>query len=297
MFNIVICIPTYKRPQMLKKLLLSIIENNVNKALIKDINIIVIDNDVDKTAEKISQEVKKEFYEYHKLNYYNYPEKGLANVRNEMFERALEYNPDYIACIDDDEYASSDWINQLILTITSNNGEIAVGPVIKIIESKVSPYISYWFKTPNIDNNKKIEYFRTGNFIINVNFLQESKVKFDCKFNSTGGEDTHFGAKAIKQGANLFWAANAIVYETTPENRANINWLIKRRYTNANNYTYILFLEKKYTKLLKKICVNFIYLVLGLISLVILPFRFKFKYWGILKLAESIGSFAGLVRK
>lgn len=297
MYNITICIPTYKRPEMLKKLLISIKDNNINKELIKDLKIIVVDNDFEGSAEKIIHKLIKEFPDSYQLHYYNYPEKGLANVRNEMFRRALEFNPDYIACIDDDEYTSSEWLNELVYSVTKNKGEISVGPVNPTIEHHVTPSISYWFKTETISNNKRINYFRTGNFIINANFLKDAKIKFDSRFNLTGGEDSYFGLQAIKKGAKLFWAANAIVYETVPQSRANIKWLMKRRYTNANNYTYILRLENIHLLLLKKIGTNFLYLGIGLPFLIVLPFNFKFRYWGGLKIAESIGSFAGLIRK
>jgi glycosyltransferase involved in cell wall biosynthesis len=59
MYNITICIPTYKRPEMLKKLVQSIVENNINKTLIKEVNIIVADNDAEKTAESLINELKK----------------------------------------------------------------------------------------------------------------------------------------------------------------------------------------------------------------------------------------------
>src|ERR1035437_8313843 len=96
MYNIAICIPTYKRPLMLKKLILSIITCNINKSLIKNVTIIVVDNDIDKTAEKIVNELKERFYETSNLHYFNYDKKGLSNVRNKLFNKALEYNPDYI---------------------------------------------------------------------------------------------------------------------------------------------------------------------------------------------------------
>ena len=102
MYRIAICIPTYKRPLMLKKLILSIIDSNINQSVVNDINIIVVDNDVDKSAEKIIEDMKERCYNFSGLHYISYSKKGLVNVRNKLFNAALEYNPDFIVGIDDD---------------------------------------------------------------------------------------------------------------------------------------------------------------------------------------------------
>jgi succinoglycan biosynthesis protein ExoM len=294
MNNIVIGIPTYKRPAMLENLILSIIKCNINKTLIKDVNIIVIDNDIDKTAEIIVKGLTDIVNNTCKLDYYNCPVKGLANVRNELFKKALEYNPDYIVSIDDDEFPSADWLNQLLSVITTIKADIVLGPVIPVFKNDVPSYISYWFHNKKHVNYQRVSYFRAGNFIINVSFLLKHKVKFDDRFNSTGSEDSYYGFTAIKLGAKINWASNAIVYETIPVNRAKLKWLITRRYSGTNAFVYILKIEKNYMGLLKKILINILYLFSGTIALVIFPFPLRWKYWGILKISESIGGFGGL---
>jgi succinoglycan biosynthesis protein ExoM len=295
MYNIVIGIPTYKRPLMLQKLIFSIRDSYINSSLINHVNIIVIDNDIDKTAEKTVTELVNGFDGIYKLNYYSYPVKGLSNVRNELFKKALEFKPDYIVSIDDDEYPSSDWLNQMSLTITSIKSEIVLGPVIPVFENKVSPYISYWFKYKVLENCQKVDFFWSGNFIISTDFLLSSKIRFDKRFNSTGSEDSYFGVKALNRGAGIYWASNAIVYETIPAKRARLKWLIKRSYNGAITFTRILKLEKKYFELLKKALISFVYFFSGSIALVFVVLPFRWKYWGLLKLSESIGACAGLV--
>jgi len=279
---------------MLEKLILNINVCRINKLLVKNINIIVIDNDIEKTAEQTVTSLKDKLDDFIKLNYYNYPVKGLSNVRNELFDRAFDYNPDFIVCIDDDEFPSPDWLSQLLLTITEIKADIVLGPVIPVFESKVSHYISYWFRYKNLPNNQKINFFWTGNFIICSEFLLKHKIKFDKRFNYTGSEDSHFGVTALNAGANICWAKNAIVYETIPYKRARLKWLIKRSYNGANTYCYILKLDKKYKELLKKALISITYFVCGTMALIALLSPFKWKYWGIIKISESIGGFAGL---
>jgi succinoglycan biosynthesis protein ExoM len=294
MYNVVIGIPTYKRPIMLRKLILSIIESNLDTSLIKNLSVLVIDNDIDQSSKIIVNEFAGKLTIINKLDYHNYPVKGLSNVRNELFAQALMLNPDYIVCLDDDEFATRDWLIQLLLTITSNKGDIAVGPVIPVFENHTSPYISCWFNYHDIPNNQNTHVFETNNFVISASFLVQHNLKFDERFNTTGAEDSYFRLAVLKKGAKIYWAGKAIAYETIPETRAKLRWLIKRNYRCAITYTYILILEKEYYKILRKCVVNIAYLLSGCIALIALPIPFKHRYWGILKVSESIGGFAGL---
>lgn len=279
---------------MLKKLILSIINNQLDKTQIKSINIIVVDNDIERTAEQITIELKSIYADRFSLIYHSYPKKGLSHVRNEIFRKALECTPDYILCIDDDEYATTEWIMQLLLTITTTKGDIAMGPVIPEIESPVPAAISFWFKTPLIINNQELDYFESGNFIISTEFLVKSNIEFDARFNLTGAEDSYFGVMALKKGAKIYRAGGAVAYETISENRATLSWLVKRFYRGALTYSHILILEKKYLRILKKVGVNIVNIIAGTFSLILLPFQSKYRYWGILKISESAGSFAGM---
>ena len=295
MNKLAIGIPTYQRPLMLKKLLLCIRECNIDTSLIESINIIVIDNDNEKTAERTTTELKDRFYDCFTLDYISYPIKGLSNVRNELFKRASEYNPDYIVCIDDDEYPSKEWLNQLLKTLKATNADMVLGPVIPVFEDIVSPYISYWFKYKKLKNFQKVNFFWTGNFIVSSDFLLKSKLRFDPRFNFTGSEDSYFGVTALRTGAVICWANMAVVYETIPPKRARLNWLIKRSYNGAITNSYIKKLENDISGLLIKTTISTAYFLIGSAALVLLLFPFRWKYWGMLKISEGIGGFAGLL--
>lgn len=293
MHNIAICIPTYKRPLMLKKLIVSINDCNIEKQLINDINIIIVDNDIDKTAETTINQFMKGSDGISKIFYYNYPVKGLSNVRNELINKALLLNPGYLIFIDDDEYVTPNWLNELVKTMIVNNGDLTVGPVIPIFENNVSRYINCWFDRPTYLNNSKLDFIITGNLIINVKSLRECNIRFDPRFNKTGSEDSYFGIQMIKRGATIYWADNAIAYETISKNRANLKWLIQRWFRGSGTYTYVLKLEKEYFNIFKKIIVSIFYVIVGFISLLLILIPIRKKYWGIHKLTVGIGALAG----
>ena len=59
MYKIVVCIPTYKRPEMFKELVMSISQAEINPELVRELNILVVDNDLDKSAEIPALELKE----------------------------------------------------------------------------------------------------------------------------------------------------------------------------------------------------------------------------------------------
>jgi succinoglycan biosynthesis protein ExoM len=295
MNSITICIPTYKRPAMLRKLILSITESNLDESLIRDVNIIVVDNDAGMTAELTVNELKSKFDSAVKIDYFIFPVKGLANVRNELLKRAISVNPDFIVFADDDEYVSRDWLINLVRTISLNNGDMAVGPVVSVVDPNVSKYISSWFNRPNYPDNASINFAATNNLIIKTASLLKYNIWFDSRFNKTGGEDSYFGQQMLKKGAEIYWSARATVFETVPDNRANIKWLSNRYYNAANKFAFILKIERRSVKIFKKTIISLIYIFLGFFALVLTLFPFKKKYWGILKIAEGCGGITGLL--
>ena len=295
MYKIIVCIPTYQRPEMLKKLVISILECNIDKSLIKDVSIIIVDNDACKTAELVVSELKQNNTRDHEITYCHFPQKGLSNVRNELLKIGLDRNPDFLVFVDDDEFVSGNWLNELVGTIIRNNGDMAMGPVNSLVSKKIPEYISYWLKRPGHADNEMLHYIRTGNLIIRAESLSEKKIRFDPRFNHTGGEDSYFGLQMLKKGATIYWASRAIVYETVPDERANISWIAMRYYNGANKYSYILRIENNYCKIIKKLIVSFLYIILGFFSLILIPFPIRKRYLGILKLYEGWGGIKGLL--
>ena len=92
----------------------------------------------------------------------------------------------------------------------------------------------------------------------------------------------------------MFWAKEAIIYETVPENRIGIFYIIKRSYRGAINFVYILKIEGGNIKLLKKTFISVAYIISGLFALLALLLPIKTRFWGIIKISEGIGGLAGL---
>jgi succinoglycan biosynthesis protein ExoM len=293
MNTIAICIPTYRRPLLLSKLITGILESSTDPSIIKCVKIIIVDNDALRSAEKSVSELQTKNRSGVSIEYHCFPAKGLSNVRNELLKKAFLVNPHYIVFVDDDEHVSVEWLNELVKTIIQNKADLVMGPVISLFDSYVPESISCWFDRPLYPDNNSITAIATNNLIINASTLMTSGVWFDMKFNTIGAEDSYFGLQLLKYGARGFWSSNAIVYETVPDSRANLNWLMRRYYNGANTYTYILKLEKEYRELSKKLLASLFYVICGLLALVLVPLPLRKKYWGPLKISEGVGAIAG----
>lgn len=294
MHKIVICIPTYKRTEMLKHLIDSIFESCIDKLLIKDVCIIVADNDIDKTAENILKKINIKPLWISNIEYFNHPSKGISNIRNALIKKAILLNPDYLVFIDDDEYVTKEWLNELVKIISINDADAARGPVLAKVADNTPDYVSCWFRRESYPNNFQLHTLSTNSLILKRLTLQKLNIWFDKRFNITGSGDHYFGIQLLKKGARIVWAVNAIAYETIPETRANIKWLMKRIYRCSNGYTYILKLEKEYLKIIKKILVSFIYIIAGFFSILLLIIPIKKRYWGIYTLSKGVGGLTGL---
>lgn len=294
MHNVTICIPTYKRQLMLKKLVENIASSSNNNSDLNISKIIITDNDIEKSALSTVDELTTRFSGKLNISYIHCATKGLANVRNELLKEGLKTESDFIAFIDDDEYPDPEWLNKLLETSLKNDADLTTGPKIPVFESKVPEYIACWFKEHEHKNNERVNHIDTGNLLIRTRSLLKNKVWFDTDFNKTGGEDTYFGYEMLKRGSTIYWSGNAIVFETIPEHKSKIRWLFTKHYSFANIYTYIIKKDKDYSKLTKKFLVSLIYIVSGIISLVIIPFPVKYRYWGLLKISSGIGGLTAL---
>lgn len=296
MYKIAVCIPTFRRQEMLQKLLDSILITRIDRQLISKVDVVVVDNDADQSAKETFDRFHNESPPTFVLHYYNYREKGLTNVRNELIRRALDLSPDFLACIDDDEYVTEGWLHELIYTLVKNKGDLAVGPVIPVFEKRVPVWISHWFRYHKFKNHQIIHFIETGNLVIRARLLHDYQdMRFDQRFNTTGAEDSYFGVTALKKGIKIWWANEAIAYETIPPKRATIKWLLQRSFRGANTYTYMIIIERQYLSIFKKSIVNFLYLFMGLTTLIFVPLPIPYRYYGPLKIAESLGGFAALL--
>ena len=225
------CINTYKRPELLKKLLISINEQSLDKDI--SIEIIVVDNDTSQLGEKIIEEFKSILK--FPIHYYIQPIKNISITRNKAVSEA---NGDYIFFIDDDEYAEPNWIINTVACLEKYNADAVFGSVLSYFDNNTPDWIksNLMFQRQIQKTGTTPKYTRTGNCLIKAEVLKSIEGPFDLQYGLTGGSDSHLFTILSKKGAKFIYCAESIVYEYVPPERANINWLLKRSIRTGNSY-------------------------------------------------------------
>ena len=139
-----ICIATYKRPELLEKLL----ESLTKQILPEDVKleIIIVDNDPERSAEPVVQ--KSPIAMKGSFHYFVQPIKNISLTRNVAVENA---NGTYILFIDDDEVASRKWVTTHLKTLIECDADGVFGPVIPQFNETTPEWMkkSYLFADPH----------------------------------------------------------------------------------------------------------------------------------------------------
>lgn len=280
------CINTYKRPELLKKLLISLI----NQKLDDDITfeIIVVDNDPLKQGEYVVNEMLNDTNV--EIRYYTQPEKNIALTRNVAVHNA-KY--EYICFIDDDEYADPLWLSKLINCLIKYQADGVFGSVIPYFNEGTSDWIKgiEFFYKPSESTGEFPKFTRTSNCLIKTKIIKSIDGPFDLNYGLTGGSDTHLFTTLLQKGVKYVSCKEAIVYDFIPPERANVKWLIQRSFRTGNSYTrrVIEFSKNKFAIKVKLFFRAIVFISISLFFMIPnLPSRKRFINWT-LKLIGNIG--------
>lgn len=225
-----VCIATYRRPSLLEKLLGSLDNQVLPQGVAMEI--IVVDNDADKTAEPIVR--KSQHMSRNRLSYFNQPLKNISLTRNMAVEKA---SGEYILFIDDDEVASPQWVTHLMKTMDAYDADGVFGPVIPELSPETPPWMRDLFYRYSSTTGGKAESKWTGNCILKASVVKEMREPFDPRYGITGGEDTHLFDRLEHQGARFVFCQEAWVSEYLPPSKTRPSSLFLRGLKGGNLHT------------------------------------------------------------
>ncbi len=221
---ITVCICTYKRQDMIARLLKKLEEQETGNIL--DYAIVVVDNDKSESArltvESLANNSKIQ------VKYCIEPEQSISLARNRAISNA---HGDYVALIDDDEFPAKNWLITLFNAIKQYNADGVLAPVLPYFETEPPKWVlkGHFFdrRTHGTGHILEPENTRTGNALLKREIFKDGVVWFDPKFGS-GGEDRDFFKRQIGEGRIFVWCNDAPAYETVPPERWDRKVLIKR---------------------------------------------------------------------
>ena len=222
-----VCIATFRRPELLTTLLGSLLEQETRGQF--TFRIVVVDNDAQRSAETVVRRMGTPAVE---IVYDVEPQQNISLARNRGCARATG---EFIATIDDDEYADREWLLQLLNALTHYEADVVFGPTSPIFDAGTPEYITRCrtFALPNPPTGSTENFVEhTGNALVRRAVMADTP--FDPRLGLTGGEDTAFFQGLRRQNRKLVWCREARAFTRVPPERATLLWVAKRAFRNGN---------------------------------------------------------------
>lgn len=238
--DVSVVIPTFCRPDMVKRAVNSVLLQKGFKALVE---IIVLDNDPKASARDTVATLAAATQ--WPIVYGHEPEPGVANARNTALRLA---QAKYIVFLDDDEIAAEGWLASLLMVQSQTGADLVFGPVKGQIEGNVphKAYIEARFTREGPPQSGLISmYYGCGNSMLKrARFFTDAPI-FDPATNETGGEDDALFSKAMADGAVIAWAADALVYEKILPKRATLSYSLSKAFAFGQGPTQTCWQRRK----------------------------------------------------
>ena len=226
--RIVVCIPTFRRPASLRRTLQSLADQRTQFGF----GCVIVEND---SGNREGAAVAAEFIESGLLLGFCVLEARPGNCMaiNCAFTAAREVFPHarYLAMIDDDEFASDDWLAHLVETAERSGADVVGGPVFPRFELPSKAHLAKHpsFQPPYESSGKVPIIYGTGNCLIRRTVFERLETPlFDLSFNYLGGGDTDFFSRCRAIGLEFYWDQSAVVFECVPRRRTRLSWLAAR---------------------------------------------------------------------
>jgi GT2 family glycosyltransferase len=226
--DIVVCIPSFRRPQHLKRTLQSLGGQRTGRRFA----VVVVENDA---VRRESVPVAAEFFRTGDIPGLCIvePRQGNCHAINAAFETALAAFPGAtkLLMIDDDEVASPQWLERMVDAAETSGADLVGGPVLPEFEDRSKRALRrHPAFRPAYDRSGPVPViYGCGNCLITRRVFETlADAAFDLKFNFLGGGDTDFFVRCRQAGMRFHWAADAVITETVPRSRTHPGWLIVR---------------------------------------------------------------------
>ena len=233
-----ICICTFRRAHVAETL------RSIARLVVKPhwiIRIIVADNDETPSARGIVEDTARDCSL--SLTYLHAPARNISVARNACLDAATA---PLVAFIDDDEVASAEWLAGLVGTLEASNADVVLGPA----QAVYGPDCSGWLRSGDFHSTKPVWVggkIITG-YTSNVLFRRTAPALNGRRFRldlGSGGEDTVFFSAVHRAGGTIDYAAKALVTEAVAVDRANLSWLLRRRFRFGQTHGLLLMEDGK----------------------------------------------------
>jgi succinoglycan biosynthesis protein ExoM len=220
--HISVCICTYKRPELLKRLLEDLGRQDTDGLF--TYSIVVADNDDSQSAKTVVSDFA--VASNIPIAYCVQPRRNIALTRNKAVENA---HGEFIAFIDDDEFPTKRWLLTLLNACKKYDVEGVLGPVMPCFDKDTPSWVvkGGFYDRPRHPTGLRLEssQTRTGNVLMKSRSFAEGQ-RFNPEF--LAASDQEFFKRMMVKGMVFIWCNEAVVYECVLPSRCKRAFLIRR---------------------------------------------------------------------
>lgn len=233
--RVLIAIPTFRRPDGLRRLLAAIAAMDTEA----DIRVLVADNEGAAGAGlAVVQELAATSYRF-PIEAIPVPERGLSSVRNAMITHARKDAAlDHVAMIDDDEWPTATWIDDLVTMQKTTGASVVGGPNRPVFAPGAPGWAAHCplFVSDDMPDGAVDIVWGTCNLLLHKSaFAHSDSNLFDPLFNRSGGEDVDAFMRLKASGHRFAWSRSAAVWDDVPPNRTTLGWITRRAFRIGNS--------------------------------------------------------------
>lgn len=221
--HITVCICTYKRVDLLRRLLDGLNDQQTDGLF--SYSLVVADNDYMQSAQDAVAAYSSTTHV--PVTYCVEPRQNIALTRNKAIESAIG---DFVAFIDDDEIPTRRWLLTLFEACNKYHADGVLGPVKPYFEKEVPNWVvkGKFYERPSYPTGFVIDWEkgRTGNVLLRRHLFTPGEQPFRPEFRS--GEDQDFFRRMIQKGHVFVWCDEAVAYEHVPPARWRCTFMLRK---------------------------------------------------------------------
>ena len=230
--HISVCICSYKRPEMLRKLLGELRRLETGDRF--TFSVVISDNDPEESGRVVVEDVLSDYPV--RIDYVTEPRRSISHARNAALAKATG---DAIAFIDDDEWPQPDWLNNHLSALQRPGVAGVLGPVRPHFDQPPPDWVirGRFCERPEHETGFVMpwEECRTGNVLFRREILNGIDPVFLPEFGTAGG-DVNFFWRMMQKGHRFIWCNEAVVYEVVPPSRWRRRFMLSRALLRGGNF-------------------------------------------------------------
>jgi glycosyltransferase involved in cell wall biosynthesis len=230
--DVSVAILTYRRPDLVEQAARGVLRQL--DELTMSGRLVVVDNDPAESGRAVVDRIDSL-----SILYLPEPQPGIPAARNAALDAASDCR--LIVFIDDDELPEPGWLAALIESWKRYGCDAVAGPNVRRLAGDEDRWVreSGFFDHAVRANGTVVAGAPTSNLLLDLDTVRRLGLRFDRRFDNTGGSDTLFTRQLTKRGGVIRWCDDAVTSEPVPKERATREWVLARERRVGNTWSRV----------------------------------------------------------